>query len=164
MVVRLGSSVGRRTRQQVQTTGPGLRERLQCGAVRSIGVRAQLSEGASHDTEVDSADDLWIVMGCLEQGATAELDDTETGISTRGEPEFLKQCDHLAAGRQRTGCDRGVGTPTLVRGLSYLRSPDQIPAPRPARLDRIGSGSLTGSGDLRGQRGGQTGILAGAGL
>ena len=88
VIVHVGSSAGRQTRQQVQTTGAGLRERFECGAARSIGIRAQLDEGPSHDAEVDAADDLWTTMGCLQQGAAA-LDDAETGIGTRGKPEFL---------------------------------------------------------------------------
>jgi hypothetical protein len=52
-------------------------------------VGAKLIEGAPHETEMDGADHLGMLVGCLEQGATAQLDDADTGIGTRGETELL---------------------------------------------------------------------------
>ena len=155
---------------------PRAPKRLQRSAFRSFGVVAQLLEGAAHDTEVDSADHLRMLVGCLQQGAPAQLDDAGAGIGTRGEPELLKQGDHLAAGRHgvgRAGSEPGpvpsLGTavgpsPGRGHGLGRGGSPDQLSTPHPARLDGVGAGLPAGPGDLRGQRGGQTGILPGTGL
>jgi hypothetical protein len=55
-------------------------------------------ESAAYNTEVDSTHHLRILVGCLQQGAVAQLDDADAGIWTRREPELLKQGDHLTAG------------------------------------------------------------------
>ena len=52
---------------------------------------------------MDSADHIRLLVGCLEQGAAMQLDNTGAGVSDWGEPELLQQVDHLAASHHVTG-------------------------------------------------------------
>jgi hypothetical protein len=91
------SSIGRGTREQVQTAGSGLRKGLQRRAFRSIWVVAELIQCAAHDAEMDSADNFRILVGRLEERATPKLDHSGVSIRPRIEPELSQQGDHLSA-------------------------------------------------------------------
>jgi hypothetical protein len=105
------------TGEKVQTTGAGLRKGLQRGVFRSIGVVAQLFEGAAHDAQMYSADHLRLLVGCLEQRAAMQLDDAGAGVRTWGEPELIQQVDHLAASGHAIGPPTPCGRlcPSLKR-------------------------------------------------
>jgi len=90
---------------------------LQRNAFRSFRVGAQLIEHATNDTEMDSADHLRMLVGCLQQGATPQLDHADACIGTRSEPELLQQGDHLATGRHGAGYHRSAGNRALALAL-----------------------------------------------
>jgi len=69
-------------------------------------VGAQLNEGATHKTEMDSADDLGLLVGGLEQGAAVQLDDPNAGIGGRREPELVEQGATLDASGLAPGVHR----------------------------------------------------------
>jgi hypothetical protein len=101
-------------------------------------------------------------------GATTQLDHGGASIRTRSEPELLQQGDHCAASCHGTGCpwrvgNWGVGNSGLVSGrpIAQRGASHQIATPRPAGLDGVGARLPAGPDYLRGQRGRQTGIVAG---
>ena len=97
-------------------------------------------------------------MRRLEQRATSKLDYGGASIRTRSEPEFLQQGDHPSAGRDGTRCPRRVGNRTLAQTDTGVLH--QVATPRSPCLDGIDARMPTRAGNVRGQRGRKTGIVA----
>ena len=100
----------------VQITGLGLGEWLQRCAVRSIGVRAQLSEGASHDTEVDSADEIWMVMAASSRGQRRSLSTARRASGLGANPSPSSRVTTSLRDDNAVGAIVG-SVPRPVRGL-----------------------------------------------
>jgi hypothetical protein len=61
----------------------------------SIRIGCEFVEGFTDQDATNGVHNPWIPVGRLEQGAMAQSDNVRTGIRTRGEPQLIKQVDHL---------------------------------------------------------------------